>query len=72
MEWVNIIDRHLFDVQKDKGKYMYLGLTYVGDEHRGFIRTNLGNWFSNKEINPRKPGYEKWYFLNPMIRITVD
>lgn len=74
MEWLNIIDKHPTEYQKgrDKYNYMYLGLCYIGDEHRGFIKTNLENWYSVKEINPKSPDYKKWYYLNPMIRITVD
>lgn len=75
MEWINISNEYsIYDKNMKESVYgQKLGLSYVGNIHRGFLRDNRGPWFSFESIVPKSMiNNEKTYFLNPMIRITVN
>lgn len=80
MEWLNISDKYtVYD--KNMKEFVHgqkLGLSYIGDRYWGFLRNNVGAWFSYETLTPISiipPNIinnKKMYLLNPMIRITVN
>lgn len=80
MEWLNISDKYtVYD--KNMKEFVHgqkLGLSYIGDEYKGFLRHNMGAWFSNEVLTPKSIipkniiNNKKMYLLNPMIRITIN